>query len=59
MLLETAFLNAKTKDINYINILYVVKLWVFSVIAEIRKNTQVAKRRLHKERNSIATLHRM
>lgn len=37
MKLEVSFLNQKSKEINYYNIMYVIKLWVFSIIGEIRK----------------------
>lgn len=57
--LETTFINQKTKEHNYYDILYAIKLWVFSVIGEIKKNTEVARRRIQKEKNSIATLHQI
>ena len=39
--------------------MYVIKLWVFSIIGEINKNSEIAKKRLKKERNSIDTLHQI
>ena len=39
--------------------MYIIKLWVFSIIGEIKKNSEIAKKRLKKERNSIDTLHQI
>lgn len=51
--LEDEFINLKALEINWNNIIYVIKLWVFSIIGEIKKNAEIAKKRLNKERNSI------
>lgn len=57
--LEDEFINLKTLEINWNNIMYIIKLWVFSIIGEIKKNSEIAKKRLKKERNSIDTLHQI
>lgn len=49
--LEIAFLDHKFKEINYFSIMNVIKLWVFSVIGEIRKNTEFAKQQNSKKKN--------
>jgi CRISPR/Cas system CMR subunit Cmr6 (Cas7 group RAMP superfamily) len=35
--LEISFVDHKLKEINYFSIMFVIKIWVFSVIGEIRK----------------------
>jgi len=41
--LEVSFLDQKYKELNYLNIMAVLKLWIFSGIGEIRKNVEVAR----------------
>lgn len=59
MRLEREFVNIKTFELNCVNILYVIKTWVFSIIGEIKKNAEIARGRLAKEKLSIETLLQM
>lgn len=54
---EIAFIDTKSYQINYKNIISVIKVWVFSVFGEIQKCREVARIRLRKEKQSIDAIH--